>query len=220
MRNVAKLVDRVPGDTAKRPTYRPAEVRKVLARARTDRLEHAWHLALSGLRRGEACGLTWPDIDLSARTVTIRRTRVVVDGRAEDSAPKSEASKRTLPLTPELVKVLRRAKRRQAAERLAAGGSYADSGFLVCNEVGEPLHPDTVSDYWDRLTVSAGVRRIRLHDARHTCGTLMHLQGVPTAVVAAWLGHADASFTMRTYVHSQDDALIDAAKTLGSVTGL
>src|SRR5262249_20334254 len=154
--------------------------------------------ALSGLRRGEVCGLTWPDIDLSAKTLTVRRTRVVVDGLVEDSEPKSDASRRTLPLTPELVKVLRRAKRRQAAERLAAGGSYADSGFLVCNEVGEPLHPDTVSDYWDRLTIAAGVRRIRLHDARHTCGTLMHLQGVPTAVVAAWLGHADASFTMRT----------------------
>jgi integrase len=97
---------------------------------------------------------------------------------------------------------------------------YVDSGLLVCNEIGEPLHPDTVSDYWDRLTIAAGVRRIRLHDARHTCGTLMHLQGVPTAVIAAWLGHADASFTMRTYVHSQDDALSEAAQILGSVTGL
>jgi len=220
VRNVAKLVDRVPGDTAKGLTYKPAEVRKVLARARADRLEHAWHLAPSGLRRGEVCGLTWSDIDFAARTLTVRKTRVVVDGQVEDSEPKSEASKRTLPLTPELIKVLKRAKRRLAAEQLAAGAAYVDTGFLVCNEIGEPLHPDTVSAYWDQLTAAAGVRRIRLHDARHTCGTLMHLQGVPTAVIAAWLGHADAGFTMRTYVHSQDDALSEAAQILGSVTGL
>ncbi|GAB2652631.1 hypothetical protein GCM10027088_33360 [Nocardia goodfellowii] len=64
------------------------------------------------------------------------------------------------------------------------------------------------------LTKAAGVRRIRLHDARHTCGTLMHLQGVPIAVIAEWLGHADSAFTMRTYVHSQNDALASAAGTL------
>ncbi|MEQ7127088.1 tyrosine-type recombinase/integrase [Actinopolymorpha sp. B11F2] len=67
---------------------------------------------------------------------------------------------------------------------------------------------------------AAKVRKIRLHDARHTCGTLMHLQGVPIAVIAAWLGHADSAFTMRTYVHSQDEALHNAAVLLEDVTGL
>jgi integrase len=72
----------------------------------------------------------------------------------------------------------------------------------VVNELGEQLHPETVADKWETLVKRAGVRRIRFHDARHTCGTLMHLQGVPVAVIAAWLGHADPTFTMRTYVHS------------------
>ena len=83
------------------------------------------------------------------------------------------------------------------------------------NELGAPLYPDTLSDKWDEFTRSAGVRRIRLHEARHTCGTLMHLQGVPIAVISAWLGHADSSFTMRTYIHAQPDALHDAARMLG-----
>ncbi|MBF6424753.1 tyrosine-type recombinase/integrase [Nocardia cyriacigeorgica] len=60
---------------------------------------------------------------------------------------------------------------------------------------------------------ASGVSRIRLHDARPTCGTLMHLQHVPIAVIAEWLGHADSAFTMRTYVHSQHDALAAAAGT-------
>jgi integrase len=60
-------------------------------------------------------------------------------------------------------------------------------------------------------------RWIRLHDARHSCGTLMHLRGVPTAVISKWLGHATAPFTMATYVHSQDDALTAAGALYGSV---
>lgn len=59
--------------------------------------------------------------------------------------------------------------------------------------------------------------RVRLHDARHTCGTLMHPQGVPIAVISPWLGHADSSFTMRTYAHSQADAPAAAATSVGSV---
>ncbi len=94
------------------------------------------------------------------------------------------------------------------------GESYIDSGFVVVNAIGDPVHPQTLSARWGVLLERAGVRRVRLHDARHTCGTLLHLQGVPVAVIAAWLGHADASFTMRTYVHSQDDALRAAAEAL------
>ena len=51
-----------------------------------------------------------------------------------------------------------------------------------------------------------GIGYVRLHDARHSCATLMHLRGTPTAVIAAWLGHASAAFTMATYAHSQDEA--------------
>jgi hypothetical protein len=66
-------------------------------------------------------------------------------------------------------------------------------------------------------TKAAGVRPIRLHDARHSCGTAMHLRGVPLAVIAKWLGHADASITARICAHSQDDALKAAGQSLGAV---
>ena len=214
-RNVAALVDRLAEAKLEIQTYTRAEVRKVLARACDDRLEHAWHLALSGPRRGEVCGLSWSDIVLKAKTLTVAENRVTVDGEAMHSEPKTAAGKRTLPLSDAMVKVLRRAKRRQAAERLTAGAAYRDIRYLVVNEIGERLHPDTVSDRWDQLTEAAGVRRIRLHDARRTAGTLMHLEGVPTAVIAAWLGHTNSSFTQRIYLHSQPDALRAAADVLG-----
>jgi integrase len=63
-----------------------------------------------------------------------------------------------------------------------------------------------------------GIKRVRLHDARHSCATLMHLRQVPIAVIAAWLGHASAAFTMSVYAHSQDDALKAAASSFGAVS--
>jgi Phage integrase family len=78
---------------------------------------------------------------------------------------------------------------------------------VVADQLGEPYRPEWFSDRFRDLSKAAGLPIIRLHDARHTCGTLMHLRGVPAAVISKWLGHATASFTMAAYVHSQDDAL-------------
>ncbi|MEV6136486.1 tyrosine-type recombinase/integrase [Nocardia sp. NPDC051990] len=216
-RNVADLVDRVPGSRKEMDTYDAAEVRKVLAVADQVRAGHAWHLALSGLRRGEIAGLRWSDVDFRAGTVTITNTRIQVDGEVIEKETKTEKSKRTLPLTPVISDALKRAKAAQAVERLELGASYGPGEYVVCDEAGHPVHPDWLSREWHRVCGSAGVRHIRLHDARHTCGTLLHLQNVPIAVVSAWLGHCDAAFTMRTYVHSQPDALADAARSLNAV---
>ena len=89
----------------------------------------------------------------------------------------------------------------------------------MCDAAGRLYHPDTLSDFWRALCSDAGVSRIRLHDARHTCVTLMHMQNLPIVVIAEWLGHADPAFTMRTYVHSQNDALHLAAETWQRDTG-
>lgn len=122
-----------------------------------------------------------------------------------------------LPLDSGLVTVLKRAYARQAQERLALGAGYADSGYVAVNDAGEPYTPGALANMWHRLTTSAKVRPIRLHDARHSCGTALHLRGVPLAVIAKWLGHANASITARIYTHSQDDALRAASATLGQV---
>jgi integrase len=72
---------------------------------------------------------------------------------------------------------------------------------------GEPYAPGVLSRYWRETLQAAGIRHIKLHAPRHTCATLMHLQGVPVAVITAWIGHKDAWLTMKLYAHSQDDAL-------------
>ena len=220
VRDVAALVDRLKRPRQKLSTFTEAEVRTLLAHVEGDRLGHAWHLALSGLRRGELCGLRWADVDLAAGTVTIAHNRVSVNGQAMDSLPKTDRSARVLPLTPALTTALRRAAAVQKTERLALGPDYGAGEHVVCDEAGRPYHPDTISDYWRVLCTAAKVPKIRLHDARHTCGTLMHMQGVPIVVISQWLGHADPAFTMRTYVHGQDEALSIAAASLQRVVTL
>lgn len=217
IRDVAALVDRVPVEHHEMKTFTENQVSALLAKCEGDRLGHAWHLALAGLRRGEIAGLRWTDIDLKANTITIRHNRVSAAGKATEQSTKTIASGRTLPLPDALKTVLKAARKIQVAERLKMGDVYQSGEHVVCNELGQPYHPDTISDMWTKKVKDASLPHIRLHDARHSCGTLMHLRGVPIAVIAAWLGHRDAAFTMRTYMHSQDDALKAAAASYDGV---
>ena len=211
-RNVALLVDRVPGKAKKFETFTADQVRVVLDGVADDRNRHAWHMALAGMRRGEIAGQRWDDVDLENKVIRIGPTRVDVRGRALDQDdPKTVAAERPLPIPDRLLAELKAARARQATEKLALGRAYNDQGYVVCNEAGEPHHPSTITKLWADAIRGLDVPQIRLHDARHTCATLMHLQNVPIALVAAWLGHADLSFTMRTYVHAQPEALQQAA---------
>ena len=152
-----------------------------------------WYLALSGLRRGEIAGLQWSDVDFDAGTITVARSRVELGGgptTVVESEPKTKASRRTLPLDEGLLAVLRRASARHAHERLALGAAHADSGYVACTEAGQPYTPGALTHMWHKIAKTAGVRPIRLHDARHSCGTALHLRGVPLVVIAKWLGHA------------------------------
>lgn len=219
--NVAGSMKKVQRVRQEMQTYTPDEIRQVLRRADCDRNGHLWYLALTGLRRAEIAGLRWADIDFDAGTLTVERNRVQAGaGTVVENAPKTLSSCRTLPLDAQLISVLRRASARYAGERLSFGAAHTDSGYVAVNEMGEPYTPDSLTRMWRKLTKAAGVRPIRLHDARHSCGTALHLRNVPLAVIAKWLGHADASVTARIYAHSQDDALRAAGAILGQVVAL
>ncbi|GAB7066330.1 hypothetical protein JCM12141A_06190 [Mycolicibacterium hodleri] len=183
------------GDHTQKPaeTFTPAELQTVLDHVDGQRYAIAWQLALTGLRRGEVAGLRWVDVDLENRTLQIASTRLRFGKHLVEDTPKSRAGRRTLPIPDHLAAALRSARAIQAADRLMLGEEYEASGFVVVDEWGTALSPHALTSRWARMLKAAGVRHIRYHDARHTCGTLMHLQDVPIAVISAWLGHSSVN---------------------------
>jgi integrase len=112
------------------------------------------------------------------------------------------------------------ARKRQLSERMAFGEGYGGGEYVAVDETGDPYKPAVLTWRWGAMLDSLKIKRVRLHDARHSTATLMHLRGVPIAVIAAWLGHANAAFTMATYAHSQDEALQAAAMSFGRLVTL
>lgn len=219
LRNVARLVERPKMKKKQMKTWTAEQAAAFLTATAAERLAVGWMLSMYGMRRGEVMGLRWCDVDLVAKTLTIAKTRTPMDGTVIEEDPKSERSARTLPLDDDLVSAFTVLQLRQREEAEKAGPAYGKCPdcaelHVVVDELGDPIHPETFSDQFEVRVRKAGLPRIRLHDCRHTCGTLMHLRGVPTAVISAWLGHASASFTMATYVHSQDEAMKAAGATL------
>jgi len=190
-----------------------------LAAVRDERLYPLWRLVLAtGLRQGELCGLRWSDVDLEVGRLEVVTTRVVAE-TVVTGAPKTKAGARLVALDAGTVIGLTAWRRRQLEERLAAGPAWSDHQLVLVDELGVPPHPETVTRWWNEAVARARVRRIRLHDARHTAATLALRAGVPLKVVTQRLRHADVAVTMRVYQHvtAQDDQA--AADALGRALG-
>ena len=152
-------------------------------------------------------------VDLAAGTVRIGLARVLVYGRVVVKPPKSERGFRVLPLDGNLVAALRALRKRQAAERLAAGGAYEPGpggGWVAADELGHPVHPEWITDEFGRIAARAGLPKIRLHDARHSMNSLMAAAGVPDHIRAAWCGHTVA-VNVAVYTHARPEDLAVAA---------
>ncbi|MBN7296654.1 tyrosine-type recombinase/integrase [Mycobacteroides abscessus] len=219
VRNPAALVKPLAADAEKKMnTLTADQVTQLLAATDSHCYGIAWRLAVLGLRRGEILALSWDEIDFDAGTLAVTAARLATAGGPTTGAPKTRSSVRTLPMPDDLTAALRRVRKRQLESKLKLGSKWVDSGYVVVDELGVAPYPDTLTAAWRKALAGAGLPHVRLHDARHSCATLMHLNGVPTVVVAAWLGHQDPGFTLRTYAHSTDDALAAAAATLGGIT--
>jgi len=218
VRNPAALVKSLPTEKTEMRTLDADQVTRLLAATAGDAFGIAWQLAVYGLRRGEILALDWESVDLDAGTIAISAARLAVSGGSVTGATKTKTSTRTLPMPDDLARGLKAERKRQREAKLALGSKWQNTGLVVVDEFGAAPHPDTLTKAWKTALSGAGLPHVRLHDARHSCATLMHLRGVPVVVIAAWLGHQDAGFTLRTYAHSTNDALSDAAAVLNSIT--
>jgi integrase len=216
VRNPAALVKALPTTRPTLTTLDAEQIATLLSTTAADPLHVAWRLACSGLRRGEILALRWSDVDLNGGTLAVTAARLATAGGSTTGAPKTASSVRTLPLPPDLATALRVERKRHKALQLQLGNKWPNSGLVVVDDVGTPPHPDTLTHAWANALKAAKLPHVRLHDARHSCATVMHLNAVPAAVIAAWLGHTDARFTLSVYAHSNDNALAAAAAVLGN----
>lgn len=169
-----------------------------------------WVLAATGMRRSELLGLRWDDMDLKRARVSVNRGLVAVAYEIHESRGKTPNSRRAIDLDPTTVKVLKAWRDWQKTEQEAAG--VESEGWVFTNTDGKPVHPHSISQTFERIAVKAGVPRIRLHDVRHTHGTLLIKAGVPVKVVSERLGHANPAFTIDTYQHVLPGMQAEAAR--------
>ena len=194
-----------------------SQLRTFLDHVADDRLRALWTVtAMTGMRRGEVCGLQWGDVNLDAGQIAVRRSRVPVAGRVTESTPKSGKT-RTVALDPGTVAVLRSHRRAQLEERLAWGEAWTDSGYVFVQENGQPLRPDAVTRAFDTHVAASGLPRLRLHDLRHSHATLGLAAGVPAKVMSERLGHSNIGITLDLYSHVVPGMQEEAAAKLGSL---
>lgn len=221
-RNVTALVDppRVPRADVARPLSAD-EARAVLATAASERNAARWTVALAlGLRQSEVLGLQWRDIDLAAGSLTVRRTQHEVAGVGITYAePKTDRSRRTLALPPMLVQQLAEHRRVQAVERETAGSVWEEHDAVFAQPNGRPVGRKVDYTAWCRLLERAGVRHVRLHDARHTTATLLLAEGIQARVVMDLLGHSQMRTTTDLYSHVMPALAREAADKMGRVLG-
>ncbi len=192
-----------------------AEVDKLLDTCRGQWNAARWSVALAlGLRQGEALGLRWEDVDLDEGVIHVRQTLMRLTGRGiVFGTPKSAKSRRSIAVPASLLAALKSHRKAVNAQRLALGNHWTDSGLVFTLEDGRPLDPSVDAGRWRKLLEQAGIRHYRLHDARHSAGTMMVREGVDLRVAMQILGHSQLSVTMR-YQHVVDAAMKDAATKL------
>jgi integrase len=196
------------------------QVNALLYGTRDDALGALWAvLATTGLRLGEALGLKWSDLDVDRAELRVQRALVrPTHGLAwvlED--PKTDKSRRALPLLARTVDALRWHRTRQDAERITAGGGYTDRGFVFATPTGAPLQGTIVYKYhWQPTLRRLGLPPLRLHDLRHSAATHWLEAGLPLKLVQELLGHASMAITADVYSHILPEYRRHAADVLAA----
>lgn len=184
-------------------TWSTAELRTFLKATRGDPLYPLWVLlASTGMRRGEALGLRWSDVDLAHRRLSITQTRTSAGAQEIIGTTKTQRSRRVVHVDEGTASVLREHRTRQLEEQLAHGDVYDGShDLLFRNKIGRPLAVDLPTRAFKVAVNRTGLPMIRLHDLRHTWATRALEAGVSPRVVADQLGHATVTITLDVYSH-------------------
>jgi integrase len=179
----------------------PDQAKEFLQAVCGDRFEALYVLAVHcGLRQGELLGLNWADVDLKAGKLRVRRTLSLTRSGHVYEQPKNWKG-RSIELTQASSETLGVHMKRQLEKIEDLGDDYQDRGLIFPGERGQPMRPWTLTRKFERILERAQLPRIRFHDLRHTCATVMLCEDVHIKIVQELLGHADVTITLNTYSH-------------------
>ena len=188
------------------------ERQRFLAAIQGDDLEPFWlALMFTGMRQGEARGLTWDRVDFDTRAITV--------AAALDDAGKRTGSTKTqrtlsVPMVPSLERALRAQRAEQIAMRLAAGSAWPKGDWVFTTSAGKPWTGQTIRKRLAKLCAAASLEHHVPHEFRHSAVTVMHEAGIPLGVISAIVGHSTVRTTLGVYFHHSDDELRKAVAAL------
>ena len=227
------IINSNPADKIQRPKkskyigkyYNEDELTTLFEIVKGDYLELAVILAsFYGLRRSEVIGLKWSAIDFKNKTITISHTvtQATIDGKCmviKKDSTKSKSSFRTLPLVPRFEELLYRLKTQQEENRSLCGNAYNTeyTEYVYVNELGELIKPNYITQRFPEFLVKNNLKRIRFHDLRHSCASLLYANGVGLKDIQEWLGHSDISTTANIYTHMDFKSKIASANAIMGV---
>lgn len=177
--------------------------------------------AFYGLRRSEALGLKWDAIDFEQGTISVKRTvtSTIIDGKYqefEQQSAKTKSSLRTLPLIGSFREYFMQVKEAQELNKQVCGNcyNYEYDGFVFVDELGERMRVEYLTNAFPKFLESHGLRRMRFHDLRHSCASLLLANGVPLKHIQEWLGHSDFTTTANIYAYLDYKSKITSAQAM------
>lgn len=222
VQNVADKVDR-PKENSFQPVFLSAEeMQKMFEALRGTKLElPVLVAAFYGFRRGEVLGLKWDAIDFECGTISVIRTvtTITVDGKQteiEQQSAKTKSSLRTLLLIGSFRDYFQKVKEAQELNKKVCGNcyNYEYDGYVFVNELGERMRPNYLTEYFPKYIAKHGMPKMRFHDLRHSCASLLLANGVPLKQIQEWLGHSDFSTTANIYAHLDYRSKISSAQAM------
>ena len=222
VQNVADKVDR-PRKNSFQPVFLSAEeMQKMFEALRGTKLElPVLVAAFYGFRRGEVLGLKWDAIDFERGTISVIRTvtTITLDGKQteiEQQSAKTKSSLRTLPLIGSFREYFLQVKEAQELNKQICGNCYNHEydGFVFVDELGERMRANYLTSAFPKFLEDHGLRRMRFHDLRHSCASLLLANGVPLKHIQEWLGHSDIGTTANIYSHLDYKSKITSAQAM------
>ena len=222
VQNVADKVDR-PKKNSFQPVFLSAEeMQKMFEALRGTKLElPVLVAAFYGFRRGEVLGLKWDAIDFEHGTISVIRTvtTITLDGKQteiEQQSAKTKSSLRTLPLIGSFREYFLQVKEAQELNKQVCGNCYNHEydGFVFVDELGERMRANYLTSAFPKFLEDHGLRRMRFHDLRHSCASLLLANGVPLKHIQEWLGHSDFTTTANIYAHLDYKSKITSAQAM------